>query len=260
MPLQLPIAPEKPDATQLAWVEKNPGISRAMRFYEMGLRADGNREWNFALQAMGDRQLLAVAHWACARELLERCVNTAQRTQDEHDFRLRYITPFQDRLTTYAQQHDLDPAWIYGLIRQESRFMLDARSSARARGLMQIIPPTAKWIARKLGVRRFRLEQLNELDTNLRFGTFYLKTVHDELDGSPVLASAGYNAGPGRPRRWRATLQASLDGAAFAEIIPLQETRAYVKHVIANAAVYSALISEHPQSLKQWLGRIEPRQ
>jgi soluble lytic murein transglycosylase len=253
-----PAAANKPDEQELAWVNNHPGISRAVRLYDLGLRADGNREWNFAIRTMSDRQLLATAEWACRRELLDRCVNTADRTQHEHDFALRYITPFRDRLTPFAEQHELDPAWIYGLIRQESRFMLAARSSARAQGLMQIIPPTAKWIAGKLGVRNFRVEQLNDLDTNLRFGTYYLKTVHDGLDGSPVLASAGYNAGPGRPRRWRGSLPGSLEGAAFAEIIPFQETRDYVQNVIANATVYAALLSGRPQSLKDRLGRIEP--
>jgi len=259
-PFSLPPMASKPNAQELAWVASHPGLSKAVRLYDLGLRADGNREWNFAIRTMNDRQLLATADWACRRELLDRCVNTADRTQNEHDFALRYITPFRDRLTPFAEQHELDPAWIYGLIRQESRFMLAARSSARAQGLMQIIPPTAKWIAGKLGVKDFRVEQLNDLDTNLRFGTYYLKTVHDGLDGSPVLASAGYNAGPGRPRRWRGTLPGSLEGAAFAEIIPFQETRDYVQNVIANATVYAALLSGRPQSLKDWLGRVEPGQ
>jgi len=123
---------------------------------------------------------------------------------------------------------------------------------------MQIIPPTARWIARRLGVADFRLEQLNEIDTNLRFGTYYLRTVQDDLESSPLLASAGYNAGPGRPRQWRSKLTSALEGAAFAEIIPFTETRDYVKKVLSNATFYGALMTGQPQSLKQRLGRVAP--
>jgi soluble lytic murein transglycosylase len=185
-------------------------------------------------------------------------VNTAERTLAEHDFSLRFITPFREHLSPVAEERGLDPAWIYGLIRQESRFVLDARSSARAQGLMQIIPPTARWIARKLGEPGFRLEHLNDMQTNLRFGTFYLKSVLDDLDGSQLLASAGYNAGPNRPRRWRSTLPAAVEGAVFAEIIPFAETRDYVKKVLSNAAVYSAMMTGRPQSLKVLLGTVQP--
>jgi soluble lytic murein transglycosylase len=253
-----PKPPPRPTPQEFAQAENNPGLKRAIRFYDLGLRNEGNREWNFQLRLMNDRQLIAAAEFACRRELLDRCVNTADRTQSEHDFTLRYITPFRDRLTPLAEEHDLDPAWIYGLIRQESRFLRSARSSASAQGLMQIIPPTGKWIARKLGVKDFRVEQLNELNTNLRFGTFYLKTVYEGLDGSAVLASAGYNAGPGRPRRWRNTLPGAVEGARFAELIPFNETRDYVQKVLSNATVYAALLSGQPQSLKARLGSIEP--
>lgn len=253
-----PVAAPAPSAAELAEPARNPGFARALGFYGLGLRFEGNREWNFQLRGMSDRQLLAAAHWACQREVLDRCVNTAERTLAEHDFSLRFITPFREHLSPVAEQRGLDPAWVYGLIRQESRFILDARSSASAQGLMQIIPPTARWIARRLGEPDFRLEHLNDMQTNLRFGTYYLRTVLDDLDGSALLASAGYNAGPNRPRRWRSTLPATVEGAVFAEIIPFPETRDYVKKVLSNATVYSAMMTGRPQSLKALLGTVEP--
>jgi len=208
---------------------------------------------------MTDRELIAAARWACSQQVLDRCVNTADRTREEHDFSLRYVSPFLERMRPVAQRAGLDPAWIYGLIRQESRFIMDARSWAGAQGLMQIMPATARWIAKKLGERDFRVEHLNDLDTNLRFGTFYLRTVLDELEGSPLLASAAYNAGPGRPRNWRSTLSEPVEGAIFAEIIPFNETRDYVKKVLTNAVYYAALFTGEPQSLKARLGEVAPR-
>jgi len=245
-------------AEELAQASRNAGFDRALRFYALGLRFEGNREWNFQLRGMSDRQLLAAARWACTEQVLDRCVNTADRTREEHDFALRFVSPFLDRMKPVAANAELDPAWVYGLIRQESRFVRDARSWAGAQGLMQIMPATARWIARKLGERDFRVEQLHDLDTNLRFGTFYLRTVLDDLEGSPLLASAAYNAGPGRPRNWRSTLSEPVEGAIFAEIIPFNETRDYVKKVLTNAVYYAALFTGEPQSLKARLGRVGP--
>ncbi len=255
----LPPRARPPREDELAQAAKNPGFRRALSFYELDLRVDGNREWNFQLRDMNDRQLLAVATWACRQQVLDRCVNTADRTQQDHDFELRFVSPYRDKVKRVAGERGLDPAWVYGLIRQESRFIMDARSSAGAKGLMQIMPNTGKWIARKLDVRDFRVEQLAEMDTNINFGTFYLKTVLDDLEGSPILASAAYNAGPGRPRSWRSTLPRPVEGAIFAEIIPFNETRDYVKKVLSNATIYAALFTGQPQSLKAWLGEVAPR-
>ncbi|MCL4182288.1 MAG: lytic transglycosylase domain-containing protein [Burkholderiaceae bacterium] len=248
-----------PTEAELAEPAGNAGFARALKFYELGLRLEGNREWNFQLRGMNDRQLLAAAEWACRRKVLDRCVNTAERTENQHDFSLRFVAPFQDALEPAAAERGLDPAWVYGLIRQESRFVMDARSWAGAQGLMQIMPATARWIARKLGEPGFRIEQLNELPTNLRFGTYYLRSVLDDLQGSPVLASAAYNAGPRRPHSWRAALPRPVEGAIFAEIIPFAETRDYVKKVLSNAVYYAALFSGEPQSLKARLGSVMPQ-
>jgi soluble lytic murein transglycosylase len=255
------VPPNAAPATEaeVAEAAKNTGLQRAQKFYELGLRMEGNREWNYQLRGLSDRQLLAVATYACKQSILDRCVNTADRTQTEHNYSLRFLTPFKEQLTREAQERSLDPAWVYGLIRQESRFLMDARSSVGASGLMQVMPATGRWIARKLGVTDFRVEQLNEMDTSLRFGTFYLKSVLDDLDGSPVLASAAYNAGPNRPRQWRVNLPTTVEGAIFAELVPFSETRDYVKKVLSNATYYAAMFSGKPQSLKARLGSVSPR-
>ena len=265
-----------PSEPELAALRTNRGFDRAARFYKLGLRLEGHREWNFQLRGMTDRQLLAAAEWGRQLGHLDRMVNSSDRTRDEHDYQQRYPVPFFERLQPVAQAQGLDAAWVYGLIRQESRFMMDARSSVGASGLMQIMPGTARWIADRLGDKAFTPGQINDLDTNLRFGTYYLRYVLDNQEGSPLLASAGYNAGPGRPRAWRGRLTRPLEGAAFAEIIPFLETRGYVKAVLANATVYAALypdsvrpvrvgnpgraVAGHGEapSLKTLLGRVSP--
>ncbi|MFM1989327.1 MAG: hypothetical protein RJA99_2284 [Pseudomonadota bacterium] len=254
----VPEAAAPPTDSELADARSNPAFARALKFYELGLRVEGNREWNFAVRGMGDRQLIAAAEHARRIGLLDRTVNAADRTKAEHDYALRFPSPFAERLKPIARAQGLDPAWVYGLIRQESRFVQDARSPVGASGLMQIMPATARWIAKKMGVQDFTPGRINELETNLQFGSFYLKTVFDDLDRSPVLASAAYNAGPGRPRAWRGTLTRPVEGAIFAEIVPFNETRGYVKHVLSNTAWYAALFTGEPQSLKSMLGEIQP--
>jgi soluble lytic murein transglycosylase len=236
----------------------NPGFRRAAKFYDLGLRFEGNREWNWELRNMTDRQLLAAAQYANKIELFDRAVNTADRTKVEHDFTLRYLMPFRDKVEPRAAAVDLDEAWAYGLIRQESRFIINARSSAGAGGLMQIMPATAKMVAKQIGMD-YQPAMMHDIDTNIRLGTRYLADIYNKFDGSAVLASAGYNAGPGRPRTWRSTLDRPVEGAIFAETIPFNETRQYVENVLSNTAYYAALITGRPQSLKERLGIILPQ-
>jgi soluble lytic murein transglycosylase len=258
--LTVPSRPMLPPPASVAAFDDNPGVARALAFYSLGMRFEGNREWNFQMRNRSDDELRAAAHWAMQRKLLDRAINTDERIASNADFTLRFPTPFSEQLIPITREHDVDAAWVYGLIRQESRFIMDARSQVGASGLMQIMPATARWIAKKMGRREFNMRELNDLQTNLEFGTFYLKQALTDLDGSAVLASAGYNAGPGRARNWRNALSAPLEGAIFAEIIPFTETRGYVKNVLSNATDYAGIFSGKPQSLKARLGTIEPKQ
>jgi len=254
--ISAPQSAPAPSAEMIEKVSNRHGFKRARKFYEMGIRYQGNREWNFQVRGFSDEELIAAATKACEQKLLERCISTAVRTKEKHDFALRFISPFRSELAAMAKQRGLDLSWVYGLIRQESRFVADARSSAGARGLMQIMPATGKWIAKQLGVRGYHRRDLLERDTNVKFGTFYLRTVYDDLQSSPLLASAAYNAGPKRPRRWMSTLSGEVDGALFVEIIPFAQTRTYVKKVLLNTAYYESVFSGEGQSLKSLLGNV----
>ena len=256
------VAPNRPapvTAEEVAQARANPGLQRAVTLFKRGWRGDAVPEWNFTLRGMSDRQLMAAAEVARHENIYDRVVNTSERTQKEFDFSQRYIAPFEGRVSAQARQIDIDPAWVYGLIRQESRFIMDARSVAGASGLMQLMPATARWVAGKIGMTDFTPAKVNDFDTNTKLGTTYLSMVLSDLGGSQVLASAGYNAGPGRPMLWRSKLDGKVEGAIFAETIPFNETRDYVKAVMSNAVYYAALFSGQPQSLKQRLGEIVPQ-
>ena len=235
------------------------GFIRGERLYAMNLRFEGNREWNWELRNMTDKQLLAAAEYAKRVNLYDRVVNTADRTKQEHDFSLRYPTPYHDELSPIARQIDLNLAWAYGLIRQESRFIMNASSSVGASGLMQVMPNTAKYVAKKIGMTNYTNDKLTDTNTNLTLGSNYLNMVLIDLDGSWVLASAAYNAGPSRSKAWREKLTGPTEGAIFAETIPFNETRTYVKNVLSNANYYSSVMNGQAQSLKQRLGVITPK-
>jgi soluble lytic murein transglycosylase len=256
-PKPAPLTPEERQAARL-----NPGLNRALYAIALGIRPEGVREWNYTTNlervgGMSDREALAAAQLACDRQVWDRCINTSERTKAEFDVDQRYPTPFREAVVRRSSEIGLDPAYVYGLIRQESRFVTDARSGVGASGLMQVMPATARWTARKLGMPGFTPDQLNDHGTNIAIGTGYLKLVLDDFDGSMPLAAAAYNAGPTRPRAWRNG--AVVEAAAWAENVPFAETRDYVKKVLANTTMYAALLSGQPQSLKARLGYIGPR-
>ena len=254
------LTPEEKDGARL-----NAGLIRSLYAIQVGLRSEGVREWNYSTNlhsrgGMNDRELLAAADLACQREVWDRCINTSERTKTVIDFEQRFPMPHKEALLQRTSQIGLDPAYVYGLIRQESRFVMDARSGVGATGLMQVMPATARWTAKKIGLHDFKPQQMTERDTNIAIGTNYLKLVLDDFAGSLPLAAAAYNAGPGRPRSWRGQTGAPvLEAAIWAENVPFTETRDYVKKVLSNTTSYAALMTGQPQSLKSRLGVVGPR-
>lgn len=257
-PIQPPPPPPRPSAEAVEAAAAVPGLRRALALFRLELRSEAVREWNWALRGMDDAQLLAAAELARRHHIYDRAINTADRTLTLHDFTLRYPAPFREHVEPKARSLALDHAWVYGLMRQESRFVTNARSVVGARGLMQLMPKTASWVAKKIGMHDFHPARTTDTEVNVTLGTHYLKMVLEELDSHPVLASAAYNAGPGRARKWRDATRA-LEGAIYAETIPFSETRDYVKKVMSNAVYYAALFDGQPQSLKPRLGVIAPK-
>ena len=259
-----PVRSEPLRQQEINSVKANPALRRALYAINLGLRSEGNREWNYAtnlvdnrgkIGGMSDRELLAAASYACELEVWDRCVNAAERAPT-FDAALRFPMPFKDLIFARTKEIGLDPAYVYGLIRQESRFVMDARSNVGASGLMQIMPKTASWTAKKMGLINFKPESLSSRDVNITIGTGFLKLVLDSFDGSMPMAAAAYNAGPSRVRQWQKG--STVEGAIWAESLPFNETRDYVKKVLANTVNYQALITSEPQALKSKLGTVGP--
>jgi soluble lytic murein transglycosylase len=252
--LALPDITHVPSEAEVAAAAEDPGLMRALALIRLGIRVEGVREWSYAIRSYDDARLLAAAEFARRNGIYDRAIHTADRTSRLHNYTLRYPMPYEEVLRGYAATHGVDEAWVLGLVRQESRFNTEARSSAGAAGLMQVMPGTARYVAAKMGLRNYR-QKVTEVETNVTLGTKYLQLVMEQLR-HPVLASAAYNAGPSRARRWRD--DKPLEGAVYIESIPFPETRDYVKKVMANAVYYSAVLEKSPVPLKQRLGVISP--
>ncbi|MFZ2301510.1 MAG: transglycosylase SLT domain-containing protein [Gallionella sp.] len=248
----LPISAYKPGKQDIAAMLALPGIQRTLALYRMDMRIEASKEWSWAVRNFSDQELLTAAEIARRNKMYDRAINAAEKTVNMHDFNLRYLAPYRETLRAHIRENGLEEAWVYGLMRQESRFVTAAKSDVGAAGLMQIMPSTARWIAKKLGLKSYKQSLIHQLDTNLRLGTYYMKTVLSWFDDNPVLASAAYNAGPARARLWRG--DQSLEGAIYAETIPFDETRDYVKKVMSNTMYYAGQFDAPPRPLKQRMG------
>ena len=245
-------------AEKKATFDANPHLQRAMRFYDLDLFYEGNREWSWAMRNMKARERLELAEYALQIGLTHRAINTSAST----GLLVRsqsYPRAHEKAVTDAAHVVGLPEDWLFGLIRQESRFIARAKSSVGALGLMQVMPRTARWVAKKIALNNYREGELTKLDTNLLIGAQYLKLVSDNFEGSIPLSCAAYNAGPSRAQLWQSRLVRPVDGAIFAETIPFTETRGYVKHVAANTAQYMFGKPEQKQ-LTEILGEISPKE
>lgn len=217
-----------------------------------------NREWNWAVRQAylnkDDGMLLAAAKRATDQGWYDRAIYAADRTVEKHNYELRYPMPYKNLVVQHSQSAGINPAWAYGLMRQESRFNINARSHVGAGGLMQVMPGTAQQIARELG-EAYSSSALSNMNTNVRYGTYYLGMIQRQLSGSPVLATAGYNGGPNRAKRWQPSTQA-LAADQYTEAIPILETRDYVKHVLSNAVHYGVVLGQGSQSIGQFMSPI----
>ncbi|MDN5566857.1 MAG: lytic transglycosylase domain-containing protein [Psychrobacter sp.] len=237
---------------------QDPNFARAFALYNGDAsRAYANREWNWAVKVARDNRddnlIIAAALQAHDMGWLDRAVYAADNTDKASSLALSHPMPHQSQVVRHSQSVGIDPAWAYGIMRQESRFVTTARSGVGASGLMQIMPDTAKYIARKLG-ESYSSSNANSGDTNIRYGTWYMSDILANLNYQPVLATAGYNAGPNKAKRWQ-PVYGTLDADQYVETIAYPETRNYVKHVMENATVYSSLLGR-PQAITQRMGTI----
>lgn len=245
--LNLPYAfenrPLEIDESELVSIKQYPETMRAQELFKLGKIIDARREWNQLLISLSNRQKLAASKVAQNWDWHDRAIYTMGKTDYRDDIALRFPVPMKEKIESWSQKHSIDTAWTYAIIRRESAFMSDAKSSVGALGLMQIMPRTARHVARNMKVRYRGNRSLLKTDTNLKLGTNYLEQMLNRLDEQHVLATAAYNAGIHRVKAWLPETR-PMDAIRWVETIPFEETREYVSNVLAYTIIYQHVMND----------------
>jgi len=249
-PYQLKNQPLALDAKTIQKVRNTAGIRRALEFHDRGQIVDGRREWYHVSRLFSRDEMVAQARMAYDMQWYFPAIRTISQAQYWDDLDVRFPMAYKDSLTRAAKSRSLHSSWVFAITRQESAFMNDARSGVGASGLMQLMPATAKETAKRFGIPLTSPQQVLNPDTNIQLGAAYLSQIHGQFNGNRVLATAAYNAGPGRVRQW-------LKGAhhlpfdVWVETIPFDETRQYVQNVLSYSVIYGQKLNV-PQPMVDW--------
>ncbi|EPJ76381.1 MULTISPECIES: transglycosylase SLT domain-containing protein [Pseudomonas] len=231
-------------------VRNTPGVRRALEFHARGQIVDGRREWYYVSRSFSRDEMVAQAKLAYDLKWYFPAIRTISQAQYWDDLDIRFPMAHRETLVREAQLRGLHSSWVFAITRQESAFMDDARSGVGASGLMQLMPATAKETARKFSIPLASPQQVLDPDTNIQLGAAYLSQVHSQFNGNRVLASAAYNAGPGRVRQWlKGANHLAFD--VWVESIPFDETRQYVQNVLSYSVIYGQKLNS-PQPLVDW--------
>ncbi|WP_178861621.1 transglycosylase SLT domain-containing protein [Thiomicrorhabdus cannonii] len=227
-----------------ALIKKYPQLRRMQELLAIDWLTSAKREWYSLLDRLGAEELHAVSILTSQWQQHSMAITTAAKAQKWDDLAIRFPTPHKEPVMQSAEKHGVDPAWVYGVIRRESAFAADVRSSAGAIGLMQLMPQTARYIGQKLGFKKNRYTELTEPNSNIELGSAYLSYLYKKYDGNRVLATAAYNAGPQRVDSW-IPKDGALPADQWIDSIPFSETRAYVKAVLEYSTIFKSLLNKH---------------
>lgn len=234
------------DDKELQAIADNAAAQRALEFRQLGRYAEARREWNYFNRKLERRGKLAAAKWANQNDWFDRAIFTLAEQQYWDDVNLRFPLAYNDTMAFHANRNKLEPSLIFAIARRESSFMTDAYSPAGAYGLMQMLPSTAKFIAKK----KISRNKLFDSNTNVRYGSDYLKYLLERVEGNEIVAAAAYNAGITRVRRW-IKVDKPLPADIWIETIPFHETREYVKSVMAYRQIYSQILGNNENKFIQ---------
>jgi soluble lytic murein transglycosylase len=242
--------PVKLEEKELASIKQYPEVQRASELLKLNNILDARREWFKLTSSISNRQKLAASKLAQQWNWHDRAIYTMGKTDYRDDITLRFPLPMKTKVESWSEKQSIEPAWTYAIIRRESAFMKDARSSVGAMGLMQLMPRTARQVARSMRTRYRGRNSLLATDTNLKLGTRYLGQMLKHLDSQHVLATAAYNAGPHRVKSWLPDTQ-PMEAIRWIETIPFSETREYVSNVLAYTIIYQHRMNDSYTRLSQ---------
>ncbi|MFK5915189.1 MAG: transglycosylase SLT domain-containing protein [Woeseiaceae bacterium] len=234
---QLTHRPINSPAAELQKLHHIPAVARASELYQLKRIVEARREWHFAIQKMDKKQLLTAAELANKWGWHDRSIITLALAQYWDDLELRFPLAHQNYIEKEAAKEKINPAWAFAVIRQESAFTTDAKSHAGALGLMQLMPRTARQVARSLRIKRPRQRDLLKSHINIKLGVRYLRKLQQRFKGNAVLATAAYNAGEWRVKSWLPKGEAQ-SADLWIENVPFSETQKYLKRVLTYTVIY----------------------
>ena len=235
-PMSLQNKPLTLSAEERELVKQSVTGQRAFELFAIKRLHQARQEWNYWMSTLTERERLVAAKLANEQGWYDRAIFGLSQVGYMDDVDLRFPLAYQGEITKHAKKHDINPAWAFAISRRESSFMADAHSSAGAKGLMQVMPATAKTLTNRRITNKYLIDETN----NINLGTKYLSKLWQRHDGNPILATAAYNAGPHRVKQWLKSLkkEESLPADIWIETIPFRETRDYVKSVMAYQQIY----------------------
>jgi soluble lytic murein transglycosylase len=247
--LMLPYKIEQEDANELAISEEsvllneNKHMLRARELFFINRMTDANREWFQALKHLDPPKIKQAAALASSWKWHDNAIRTVAKTTHRSDYNLRFPMPYREKVMRYSKTNQLDPSIIYGVMRRESLFNANAKSRAGALGLMQLMPATARYVAKGLGLKKPKHADILIIENNINYGTRYFRTVLNRFDDNVSLAAAAYNAGPSRVKRWL-PLTKTMPADLWVAIVPYKETRNYIQAVLAYATVFDTFFEK----------------
>lgn len=255
-----PVAPHPEklvlDQAQIERMEQLPPMVRARELLLSELRNQAASEWSFGFEQLMESARPQAIHLAARWGWYDQAIATASQQKVFNDYQLLYPQPYDAEVLSAAKLTGLAPQLIYSVMRQESLYRSDALSSAGARGLLQMLPETARRTASKWNRPRPSPTDLFSPVINVPLGAANLRSLVDRFGGQTLVALAGYNAGPNAAARWMPS--ESLDPDIWVENIPYNETRGYVQRILWHNVVFSWLETGKPQKVDGWLARIAP--
>lgn len=217
-------------------IKNRRSIQRAVELYAIGKPKLAKKEWFWTLKRLNKNDKLVAAAYALQIKQPFLAIITVSQTKDWNQTGLRFPLEYQNLVKRSAKQQGVIPAWVYGIMRRESAFDSQIVSSANAKGLMQVLPATARGVARKIGIKNHRTSDLLIPEKNARLGAAYLSQMLKRFRGNYVKATASYNAGPHRIPRWLPDF--NISAPQWIESIPFNETRKYVRAVMSYTTIY----------------------
>jgi soluble lytic murein transglycosylase len=225
------------DEPTLTVLEERPEVIRARELFYVGQDGRGRSEWDTVVRNLSDVEKMQAAILAHRWGWHSRAISAAASLGEYDDLAIRYPLPYQETFEAFSSLASISSTWAYGIARSESLFMRDVRSSAGAIGLMQLMPSTGRHVAKAIKLPYSGLATLTDPESNIRLGTTYLGQMAERYGGNYVLATAAYNAGPHRVDRWLPE-DGTIDARIWIENIPFNETRKYVKRVLAAQTIF----------------------